>query len=63
LNIISFIKGAFAGVVGDYVLFVMIDSFSKTTTEWGTYGWGLFVAYNAAILFWLRHALKAKGRE
>jgi hypothetical protein len=56
LNIKAFISGAFAGIVGDYVLFVMIQAFSKTTPEWGTYGWGLFAAYNAAILLWLRNS-------
>jgi hypothetical protein len=52
LNIKAFIEGSIAGVIGDYVLFVMIGSFSKTTSEWVTYGWELFIAYNAAILFW-----------
>jgi hypothetical protein len=60
LNIKAFLEGAVIGIFGDYILFVIIQSLAKTTPEWGTYGWGLFVAYNAAIVFWLRHALKSK---
>ena len=56
-NVRDFISGAFAGVVGDYVLYNVVDSFVKATPEWAVYGWGLFVAFNGAIVLWLKHAL------
>jgi hypothetical protein len=61
LNIKEFLTGAITGVLGDYVLFVIIQALAKTTPEWGTYGWGLFAAYNATIVLWLRHALTSEG--
>ncbi|HVP93236.1 MAG TPA: hypothetical protein VMS94_05800 [Acidobacteriota bacterium] len=57
MNIASFLSGAFAGILGDYVGYVMIDALSKTTPGWSPYGWGLYVAFNGAILLWLKRAL------
>ena len=54
----SFISGAFVGIFGDYIGYVMIDALSKTTPGWSPYGWGLYAAFNGAILLWLRSALK-----
>ena len=57
MNIQEFVSGAFVGVVGDYVLYNVIQALSMATPEWGTYGWGFFVAFNASILYWLKRAL------
>jgi uncharacterized membrane protein YeaQ/YmgE (transglycosylase-associated protein family) len=53
----EFLKGALVGIVGDYVLYNIIQSFSTATPGWSPYGWGLFVAFNGAIVLWLKHAL------
>jgi uncharacterized membrane protein YeaQ/YmgE (transglycosylase-associated protein family) len=57
MDIQEFISGAFAGIVGDYVLYNVIQALSTATPEWAVYGWGLFVAFNGAIVLWLKHAL------
>ena len=59
MNIGSFISGALAGILGDYVGYVMIDALSKTTPGWFPYGWGLYVAFNGAILLWIKRELSA----
>ena len=59
-KIMEFIVGAFVGVIGDYVIYSMVDALAKATPGWATYGWGLFLAYNGAIAFWLGHALLSR---
>jgi len=57
MNIANFISGALTGILGDYVGYVVIDALSKTTPGWSPYGWGLYIAFDGAILYWLKHAL------
>lgn len=58
MKILEFLSGALAGVIGDLVLHNIIQALSTATPQWATYGWGLFVAFNTAIVLWLRNALK-----
>lgn len=57
MDIQEFVSGALIGVFGDFILYNVVQAFSKATPEWAPYGWGLFVAFNGAILYWLKHAL------
>jgi len=57
MNIREFIIGALVGIIGDYVGFNIVDAFSKATPGWSPYGWGLYIAFNAAIILWLKRAL------
>jgi hypothetical protein len=57
MNIRDFIAGALVGIVGDYIGYSMVDTLSKATPGWSPYGWGLYVAFNAAIALWLKNAV------
>jgi len=57
MNIQEFVVGALVGIIGDYVGFNMVDALSKATPGWSSYGWGLYIAFNAAIVLWLKRAL------
>jgi hypothetical protein len=63
MNMKDFVSGAATGVVGDYILFNVVQALSSVTPEWGTYGWGLFAAFNVAVAFWLKHALTGSNGD
>lgn len=38
----------------DYIAYIIVDGFTKTTPEYGYYGWPLYIAGNAAVLYSLK---------
>ncbi len=57
-NDIRFIAGNILGtIVVIYAAFMMIDTFCKTTPDFCGYGWSMFIALLAGVVFYFKYVV------
>ncbi|MCZ7358011.1 MAG: hypothetical protein O8C66_05885 [Candidatus Methanoperedens sp.] len=48
-------KDVIGFIIVDYMAYVIVDGFTKTTPGYGYFGWPLYIAGNAAVLYYLKN--------
>lgn len=57
LNASEWVTSAAMIVVGAYIIYVLIQSFTETYPAFGQYGWSLMAAYVAGAVLFLKRGL------
>lgn len=55
LDAVEWVKSAIIIVIGAYIMYVMIQSFTETYPAFGEFGWGLLGAYIAGAVLFLKY--------
>jgi uncharacterized membrane-anchored protein len=58
-NVADYVTDAILLVIGAYVLFSLVQSFSQSNPSFGQYGWSLLSAFVVGAVWYLKHRLKA----
>jgi hypothetical protein len=57
LNVVDWVKNAVVIVIGAYLIYVLVQSFSEINPGFGYYGWGLLGAFIAGATIFLKYGL------
>ncbi|MEM2129052.1 MAG: hypothetical protein QXZ70_00485 [Candidatus Bathyarchaeia archaeon] len=57
MDVVEWVESAIVIVIGAYILYVLIQSFTETYPAFGQYGWGLLGAYVAGAVLFLKYSL------